>query len=321
MAYTPGIDVSHWQGNIDWQAVGAAGQCFAFIKATDGTTFVDPDLAVNWKNAKDAGLVRGAYHFFRPLQDAKQQVELFLKNVVIEPGDLPPALDLEVVGNLKNATFIQRVEIWVSEVENRTGIKPIIYSGFSFLNTYFTIAAGGPPLWAKDHMLWIANYLAPDVTQPNLPTGWKTWTFWQHSSSGKVNGISSSVDFNWFNGTLEELYELVGKETIPGVVSYTVKSGDTLMMIADNYQVLLKDLVRANPQLLQPGMTLNIPKTGTGSGGSGESVPTVYIVLPGDTLTGIAIKFNTTVEALVQANNIANPDLIQVGQQLIIPEN
>lgn len=332
MTYTPGIDVSHWQGSVDWQAVKAEGKLFAFIKATDGDSYVDSSFADNWKNARAGGILRSAYHFFRPQKDAEAQADLFLRTVETLKEDLPPTLDLEVSDNLKTATIIQRVEVWMQAVEAQTGRKAVIYSSPSFLNDHFTVL-GKPPSWAKDHILWIANYLAPTATQPNMPKGWATWNFWQHSASGRVNGIQGNVDLNWFNGSVEELFALVEKPTpTPAALTYTVKPGDTLAGIADELQLTLEELVKANPQLLQPGMELNIPSssgagnepppTGGGSGESGSSgsvSSTTYVVQAGDTLGAIAARFKTTVAALVKANNITNPNVIQVGQNLIIP--
>lgn len=274
MAYIPGIDVSHWQDRINWPAVKNAGKRYVFIKATEGTSYSDPSFPANWQGAREAGILRGAYHFFRPMQDAQRQAEFFCAAFQMEDGDLPPVLDLEVSENLKPATIIQRTETWLAEVENRTGRRPIIYSGVNFLNTSFQVSPGKPPAWVKDYILWIANYLAPSATQPYLPQGWPKWTFWQHSASGQVNGIVGNVDLNWFNGAEEELLALAGETTAPGQQIYTVKEGDTLAGIAAQFQVTLRELVRANPQLVQAGTRLFIPPpTPITPGGSSETPP------------------------------------------------
>ncbi len=215
MTYIPGIDVSHWQGTINWEAVKAAGKEFSYIKATDGNSFVDRQFTANWQGAKEAGLLRGAYHFFRPLQDVMSQVDIFTKTVTLEEGDLPPVLDMEVSNNLKNTTIIPRVEAWLEAIEKRTGIKPIIYSGVSFMNYSFTTSPGKPPDWATNYLLWIANYLKLSATRPNLPTGWSKWSFWQYSASGWVNGVAGAVDLDWFNGSLDELQLLAGLQNPP----------------------------------------------------------------------------------------------------------
>ncbi|MEW5871744.1 MAG: GH25 family lysozyme [Chloroflexota bacterium] len=327
LAYTPGIDVSHWQGRIDWTAVKAAGVQFAYIKATDGGSFLDPSFASNWSGAQAAGLLRGAYHFFRPIQDPQKQAEFFLKTAVLSGSDLPPALDLEVSDNLKSATIIQRVEIWVQAVEAQIGRPPVIYSGVSFLNDFFTTPAGGPPLWTRDHLLWIANYLGPTATQPNMPMGWNQWAFWQHSASGKVSGINGNVDLDWFNGAPEQLQALARKPDIAVGQVYTAQAGDSLPSIASKFNRSLAALVEANPQLVQPGAAINIPvaapvepqSPGTDTDPGSGSAPRTYVIQPGDTLSAIAARFNTTLAALIQANSLADPNLIQIGQRLIIP--
>jgi lysozyme len=326
--FIPGIDVSRWQGSINWPAVQTTGKLFAFIKATEGSGLVDPFFAANWKGAKDAGLLCGAYHFFRPLQDAKKQAELFLKSVKLESGDFPPVLDLEVSENLRAATIIQRVEIWVSEIEKQTGKKVILYSGISFLNDSFTIPAGGPPLWARDHILWVANYLPPTAIQPFMPAGWDKWHFWQYSQAGQVDGINGSVDLDWYNGSLEELQALAGKSATPvSKQLYNVEAGDTWTGVAAQFQVSIEDLALANPQILQPGAVLNIPLSST-SPGSSPSINDnhepaglrTYTVQPGDSLSRIAVRFNTTISAIALANAISDPNQIQVGQVLVIPD-
>ncbi|MFC1878859.1 GH25 family lysozyme [Chloroflexota bacterium] len=327
MQYIPGIDVSHWQAQIDWPAVRSAGKRYAFIKATEGTSFVDLSFERNWREAKKAGLLVGAYHFFRPLQDAKKQAEHFLKTVGREDGNLPPVLDMEVNDRLRAATYIQRVEIWINEVESQTGKKPIIYSGVSFLNSNFTIAAGGPPLWAQNHILWIANYLGPQATKPVMPTGWKNWTFWQHSASGRVNGIQGNVDLNWFNGSLTELFALTDQapddeDTPTENTTYLVKSGDTLRSITNKFNITMSALLEANPQMLKSGMQLNIPAGATSveHEDDNDDIPQeIYFVQAGDSLGRIAARFGTTIDKLVEANGISNPDVIHVGQRLVIP--
>jgi len=316
MTLTPGIDISHWQGKIDWPRVQAAGKIFAFIKATESTTFVDPEFANNWQQAKQAGLVRGAYHFFRPLADPARQADLFLRTVTLEGGDLPPVLDLEISNNLRASTIISKVEIWVKRIEEQTGKKAIIYSSPSFLNTYFQIPAGGPPLWARDHMLWIAHWTAAGVQQPTLPRGWSTWVFWQYSAHGRVDGIRAEVDLNWFNGSVEQLYALVGKDS--QTQPYFVQEGDTLVSISEHFGIELRSLVEANPNLIRPGMLLTIPKPPSGSRIAPAKGIAIYIVQPGDTLSAIAERFDTTVERLALDNKVTDPARIVAGQRLVI---
>ncbi len=111
-----GIDVSHYQGVVNWGAVKAAGCSFAFAKATEGTGIVDSEFAANWSGMKAAGLARGAYHFFHPSEDAAAQASRFLATVQLQPGDLPPVIDVEVSDGADNATVVAGVQAWLDAV-------------------------------------------------------------------------------------------------------------------------------------------------------------------------------------------------------------
>jgi lysozyme len=321
----PGIDVSHWQSVINWTQVRETGARFAVIKATEGTNFVDNRFTTNWREAKAAGLMRGAYCYFHPDLDARTQADHFVNavNATNDRAELPPALDLEVANGVDKTQIISRVKVWLDRVEQRLGRKPFIYSGISFLETYLSEIGGAPPAWSKDYPLWLGWYpynYTPGM-KPRLPRGWFTWTIWQYSKDGQVNGINAEVDMDLFNGTLKNLYEFCGIN-FPALapVQHTVQAGDTLESILSKFGVTLAELEAANPQIIQPGTRLTIPiaseliETGTI-----VTQPKTYTVKAGDNLTKIANMFQTTVVALVALNNIPNPDLIQVGQVLKIP--
>ena len=195
----PGIDVSHWQGTVDWKAVAADGVEFAFIKATEGGDYVDPRFAANWAGAQRAGVVRGAYHFYRPQTDALAQAAHFLRTVQLAPGDLPPVLDVEVTDGRSAAQIAAGVRTWLQEVERATGRRPILYTRASFWTGQMGGGFGGYPLW-------VAHY---GVSSPNIPAEWSGWTFWQHSDAGRVDGIGGNVDLNWFNGGRAEFQAFI----------------------------------------------------------------------------------------------------------------
>ncbi len=338
MATVPGIDVSYWDAGIDWPKVRAAGQRFVFAKATEGDFYQDPTLDDNWFGAKKAGLLRGAYHFFRCNVDAKKQAKYYIDYVrtLKDDGELPPVLDLESNDGQKKEKIIPAVKIWLDLVEAAFGKKPIIYSGFYFLQDFLSEAGGGPPSWAKDYPLWLAQYPNQYVEgmQPSLPKGWYKWTIWQYSEKGIVNGFGAnvSVDMDLFNGTLGDLYKFSGAQMITETPKtpqkHVVAAGDLFESIANKYGVTVRELVNANPQLLKTGdsltipMAVSIPAEGSNTSGSSSnttSTPRTYTVKSGDSLYAIAVKYGSSVAAIATFNNITNPNNISVGQVLKIP--
>ncbi len=198
-----GIDVSHFQGHVDWQAVKAAGCAFAFAKATEGTGVTDADFAVNWAGMQSAGLLRGAYHFYRAAERAADQAAHFLATVRFAPGDLPPVLDIEVNDGVTGEALVGGVQTWLDAVEPAAGVTPVIYTNTSFWDAHFNDQFSAYPLW-------IAHYTSAPAPSP-LPAGWADWTFWQYSQSLHISGVSGNVDHDYFDGTLDALQALTIK--------------------------------------------------------------------------------------------------------------
>jgi lysozyme len=201
----PGIDVSHFQGAIDWAAVTASEIRFCFIKATEGSRNVDPRFTQNWREAATAGLLRGAYHFFHPSYPAEVQADSFVRTVDrLEIGDLPPALDLEAPAEWTNIPLgdrARRALEWLEIVETRLGATPIVYLSPAFATE---ILLNAPAL--SRFPVWFAHYTtagSPEITKP-----WTLWTFWQHTPNGKAPGISLPVDLDRFNGSIDDLKAL-----------------------------------------------------------------------------------------------------------------
>lgn len=195
-----GIDVSKWQGDIDWNKVAQEGHKFAFIRVSDGLYYIDSYFPQNWSEAKRVGIIRGAYQFFRPNLDASAQAQLLLDKMgPLEKGDLPPVIDVEDTGNLSPTEVSNQIGTWINYVESRLGIKPIIYSGYYFWKDNVKSLAFG------DYLLWEPWYNDYQTFCPTVPDPWTKWTFWQWTSSGKVSGISGNVDRNIFDGTLDDL--------------------------------------------------------------------------------------------------------------------
>lgn len=321
MTTVPGIDVSYWQTGIDWPKVRASGQRFAFIKATEGESYTDPTFEDNWRGAKSVGLLRGAYCFFHPNQDPKKQADRFIGVLreVGEQGELPCALDLETSDGVAKDKIIANAKAWLDQLEPIIGRKPIIYSGVSFLETNFSEAGGGPPAWTKDYAFWLGWFPSQYTVEmsPLMPRGWSRWVFWQYNSKGTVDGINVAVNLNLFNGALDSLYQFAGvpaPDKAPR--THVVAAGDSFQSIADAYGISLAELVGANPHLLKIGDKLTVPPS---TGAPPPHPKKTYTVRSGDTLSAIALRYGTTVPALVAENKIPNPNLIQPGQVLTIP--
>lgn len=193
-----GIDVSRYQGDIDWPLVAGTGLEFAFVKATEGKDHADENFGQHWAALNHTSIRRGAYHYFKPLVDPQLQANNFLSRVGgLQPGDLPAVLDLEERGELPTQQFIAQVQRWLDIVEQRTAARPIIYTGHKFYNRHL---AGH----FKAYPIWVARY---KKEKPLLADG-HAFTFWQYTDSGSLPGIDAAVDINVFAGTSLDLARL-----------------------------------------------------------------------------------------------------------------
>lgn len=192
-----GVDVSHHNGSVDWNAVAAAGISFCFLKATEGVDFVDPTFKNNVVEAKAAGLLVGAYHFFHAGDAPSDQSDLFLKTIDGVQLDLPPVLDWEQGDPNPNQASL--AEVWLQNVAKKTGKTPIIYSYSAFLE--------GLKLDSRWRVfpLWIASY----EPSPHIILPWVTYLFWQTSESGTLPGVRGGFDTDVFNGSLTDLRALL----------------------------------------------------------------------------------------------------------------
>lgn len=191
-----GIDVSHYQGEIDWSKVAESGVTFAFIKATDGLT-VDPMAGKNADGGTNAGLPFGFYHFWRPKDDWKAQADHFLGTVdALDLMRLPPVLDIET-GSLSEDNQQDALN-WLAEWKGYQ--KPLVYVSPSYARFNLT-----DPAWIQ-YPLWSAHYT--ELPQPNTDK-WPSWMFWQRQGNGSIPGISTAVDIDWFNGSQEDFQKLI----------------------------------------------------------------------------------------------------------------
>ena len=212
----PGIDVSHWQNDIDWAEVKRSGVKFAFIKSTEfpdkrTTLFVDNKFKFNSEGAQANGIHWSAYHFFRTHIDPILQAKVFCETVG-EFSSLPPVMDLEAAGS-KGERLNYKVRQFLEEVEKISNRKPILYTSSGFWRGYMMSEKREHADWARFYPLWLAHYTA---LWPNTPYPWIGWAFWQHSDRGTLPGIKTHVDLNWYTGSEEELIEqFVSKGSVP----------------------------------------------------------------------------------------------------------
>lgn len=194
-----GVDISKWQGAVDFAKIKSAGISYVFIKATQGKSEFDPDYKNNVENARAAGLAAGSYHFYMTDDDAESQFANLSSRVSLQAGDLPPVVDIEVISRNSLPDAAAEFKKFLGMIEKRYGVKPILYSGESFANEYLT--------GLTDYPLWIAEY--DNAGAPKLPSGWKQWTFWQYTQGGTVAGVDGKVDLDRFNGTREQFQGLL----------------------------------------------------------------------------------------------------------------
>ena len=214
-----GVDVSRYQGQVDWQQVRASGTRFAYIKATEGGDHADENFALHWMLAKDAGVARGAYHFYywcRPVQD---QIKWFFKHVPVEKNALPPVLDVEWYGaasekcpkKVPRDEALKRIRTFLTAIEKHYGKRPVIYTTIDFYREILDGALTEYPLWVRT-----VN------AEPHERYGNRRWVFWQYTDQGRVPGIRGNVDRNAFVGTEDDWRRFMG--TLPAAGTTKSKS-------------------------------------------------------------------------------------------------
>jgi len=202
-----GIDISHYQGTIDWEELQQAmiGGCplrFIIVKSTEGSSSLDENFNDNFYQAREYGFIRGAYHFWSNKSSAREQAYYFLKQVHLEDGDLPPVLDIEhAPAGVEVEDFQRDILTWLHIVEDKYHAKPILYTYYTFKEKYLSA-----PVF-NDYPYWIAHYYVPKVEYRGA------WKFWQHTDAGHLPGIKGYVDFNIYNGSYYDLRKLtIGSE-------------------------------------------------------------------------------------------------------------
>ncbi|MDL2408457.1 GH25 family lysozyme [Rhizobium calliandrae] len=203
-----GVDVSRWQGEIDWEKLQAQGANFVYLKATDGGDHLDPMFQKNWRRAREAGLKRGAYHFFYWCRTAGEQADWFIRNVPREAGALPPVIDVEWNGESSckrrpsREHVLEKMKVFMDRLEKYYGQRPIIYTSPDFYRDNLTGEFADYPFWLRS----VAAH--PSKVYPG-----RKWLFWQYSGSGLSHGVEGRIDLNAFHGSEEEWHNWVASRS------------------------------------------------------------------------------------------------------------
>lgn len=312
-----GIDVSAYQGYIDYERVRNSGIEVVYIKSSEGTTLEDPYFRTNYNNAKSNGLKVGFYHFIRARneEEARREAEFFARVISGTNPDCRLAMDFEVFGDL-NVEEINRISFaFLQKIQEITQKECVIYSdAYNARNTFSRELA-------EKYPLWIAEY---GVETPVNNGKWEYWVGFQYTDAGRVDGIEGNVDRDKFtDGILLTGGEKPNPEPEPepnpspnGNIYYIVKKGDTLSHIALWYNTTVEELVKLNniqnPNLIYVGQRILILT----SDEPNKEKEITYTVRYGDSLWKIANRYGVSVNSLVTLNNIQNPNLIYPGQQI-----
>ncbi len=313
-----GIDVSQWQGFINFPKVKEEGIEMVYIKATEGIDFVDPFFETNYKNAAAAGLQIGFYHYLtaRSVSQARQEAYHFVDTVKgkISHGKL--AMDFEDLKGLSREEINDISLAFLKAVENYSNKEAAIYS-----DAYNAAHTFEPDLTAFS--LWIAEY---DVSAPSTDNPWGTWDGWQYTDKLRINGITGNVDGDYFHqgifNTSSEPTAVTGTKTPPRttMILYRVNAGDTLSGIARKYRTTVSAIAAANhitnPNFIYVGEMLRVPIDDTRGV---EDNFILYTVEKGNTLYSIAQAHRTTVAAIERINRLPDPALIFPGQIIKLP--
>lgn len=311
-----GIDVSEWQGDINFKKVKEDGIDIVYIRAGQGFSYEDSKFERNYTEAKKYKLKIGVYHYVtaRSEEEAKRQAAFFVSLLSRKEIDCKLAMDYEYFPNLSK-TEINKIAIsFLREVERLSKKKTIVYSDAYNANNTFSGDVTNYPLW-------IAQY---GVERPQNNGNWKYWEGWQYTSRGIVDGIEGYVDRDQYTKDilLKDSSEInhvdKPKHDSDDRIVYKVKWGDTLSEIALKYNTTVAHLADINdiknPNLIYAGERLIISYNH-----NQECQQRIYRIKWGDTLSEIALKYHTTVNTLVRLNSIEDPDLIYSGETLKLP--
>lgn len=313
-----GIDVSEWQGDIDFSKVASSGIKVVYIRASEGSEYVDPYFKENYEKAKANGLRIGFYHFLTATntEEAEEEARFFVSNIKGLEPDCKLAMDFEVFDGLGVTEINEISRTFLETVERLSGKECVIYS-----DAYNAKAIFGEDL-ARDYPIWVADYF---VDEPADNGKWDTWVGFQYTDRGRIDGIDGNVDRDRFTGGIflndtSKIPTDTTDDTKQEFKTITVKRGNTLSEIAGEYNTSYQYLARindiANPNLIYVGQRLRVPVLKDNI--IHDTSHRLYIVKRGNTLTQIARQYGVSVQSIVELNDIANPNLIYVGEVLRI---
>lgn len=316
-----GMDVSQWQGEIDFEAVRTSGVQVVYIRTGEGAEYVDAYFQSNYDKALAAGMKIGFYHYVTAstTAQAQQQAEFFYSLIRDKQTDCCPAMDFESFPGLTDEEINRIGAAFMETLADRLGYAPAIY----------TDSYNAASLWDSSfsaYPLWVADY---GVTQPESTGPWTTWDGFQYTDRGQAPGVSGYVDMDYFKDSIfvtrpAPLPEPTpppeptpqpepGPGGIEALITYKVQPGDTLWAISRRFDTTVSQLAALNhiadPDLIDAEEVLDLPQ---------QPGSIIYRVKQGDTLSAIAERFGATVSSLVYINGIHNPNLIYVGQTLFI---
>lgn len=312
-----GIDVSEWQGEIDWAEVSRAGIKIVYIRASEGADYEDSYAIENYNGAKENGIKVGFYHYLTATNEneALDEAEFFVSIIKGLNVDCKLAMDFEYFDGLSKSEINEISRIFLEEVERLSGKEVIIYS--DAYNAAYTFSTE----LAEDYPIWVADY---GVSEPGNGN-WNTWEGFQYTDEGRISGIYGNVDRDYFtDGILLSDSQEIPTNTTPdrgtSFTEITVQRGNTLSQIAREYNTSYEYLAQINniqnPNLIFICQTLKVPKLEDNN--IHDSSHILYIVEPGNTLTQISNEYGVSIEDIVRLNNIQNPNLIYVGEVLRI---
>lgn len=323
-----GIDVSDWQGYIDYNQVKNSGIDIVYIKSSQGDSIKDPYFEINYENAKANNLKVGFYHYMTAtnIQEAEQQATFFASVISGKQADCKLAIDYEQFSGVGVEQINQIALAFMQKVQELTKKQVIVYSDlYNSENTFNSELASQGELWLA--------YYGDYRNLENVNSSWNTFIGVQYTDSGNVLGVSGNVDRNLFS---EEIF-LDDNSEIPDTenpndnyntetIYYKVKRGDTLSHIALEYGTTVQEIAKINGiqniNLIYPGQLLKITTNSNNPGSETNSMgKTYYTIRRGDTLSGISRRYGVSVQNIVSWNNIQNPDLIYPGQRLILYGN